>query len=165
MKLVRTFSLVLALAGASTVYADPPAAKAPADKKAPDKAAPAPSAPSTPAPAPSKKVMSAADAAKAEKFTTEFGDAIVKNKAACPKMGAAMNVVIDKHQAWLRTVGDQEPPPASKEKMKAREADMTSAIQPCLQDNDVKAAIQRFIAIGKEGGAGKSAPPPPPAKK
>lgn len=166
MKLVRTFSLVLALAGASTVYADPP--KAPPAKAAPDKAAPAPDKAAPPAKS-GKPEMNAAEVAKLEKFTTDFSDAIVKNKAACPKMGASINSVIDKHEAWLKTAMQKEPPQSYKDKTKAREAEMKTAVEACMQDKDVQAAVQRFFAIAtaaaKADKGAPTTPPPPPAKK
>ena len=87
MKLLRSFTLIAALAGASTVYADTPA-KAPAgDKKAPDAKAP-------PAGGGDKKdagtEVSKADADEFYKFFEKFVQAIVDNKDNCEKMAGAM---------------------------------------------------------------------------
>jgi hypothetical protein len=154
MKLVRTLSMFLALAGASTVYADTPTKAPPADKKAP-----------------AKTEMSADEIKKTEEFFQAFYDAIVKNQDACPKMGPAINVVLDKHLPWLQKMQEagKEPPQATKDKMQAKQGDMMNAMLKCKDDKGVEAAMKRFMAVAtkkKDSTKTEAAPPPaPPAKK
>jgi hypothetical protein len=156
MKLVRTLSMIIALAGAATAFADTPPAKAPAEKKAPE---------------PKKEEISAADAAKAEKFWGDFVDAFVKNQDSCPKMAAAVNAVITANEAFLMKMAEsgKEPPASLKEKMQKRQGEMMSAAMKCKDDKDLAAALQRFAAMDAKRKAGASKPadktPPPPAKK
>jgi hypothetical protein len=145
MKLVRTLSMFIALAGASTVYAQAPS-KAPAEKKAP-----------------AKEEMTPAEVKKAEAFFQEFYDAIMKNKDACPKMGAAINVVFDKHLPWLEKVAGKEMPQASKDKLQAKQGEMMGAVMTCKDDKSVQAAMQRFMTVAMKKKAESA--PPPPAKK
>jgi hypothetical protein len=168
MKLVRTLSMFIALAGASTVYAQAP--KAPAEKKAPaaDKApAKAPEkAPDKAAP-PAKEEMSPADVKKAEAFFDEFFDAVMKNQDACPKMATAINATLDKHQKWLETVlaTGKDVPQTTKDKMQKKQQEMMGGMMKCKDDKDVGAAFQRFVGMMMKkkdiGGATST----PPAKK
>lgn len=153
MKLVRTLSMIVALAGASTVHAQAPEKKAPApEKKAPEKAAP-------------KEELSPADVKKAEAFFEEFFNAVVKNQDACPKMAPAINGVIDKHEAWLKKTmaSGKDMPQASKDKIQKRQGEMMGGVLKCKDDKDVQAAFQRFGALMMSAKKGGSAPPP--AKK
>jgi len=154
MKLVRTFSMIIALAGASTVYADTPA-KAPVEKKAPDKA-------------PAKEEISAADAAKVEKFFNDFVDAIVKNQDACPKMAGAINTLLKDNEAWIVKMADtgKDLPPAVKGKLQKRQGEMMTGVMKCKDDKDVNAAMQRFASLGaKKKAAAPEKAAPPPMKK
>jgi hypothetical protein len=167
MKLVRTLSMIIALAGASTVHAQAPAktpapapakAPAPAEKKAPDKPA-------------AKEELSPAEVQKAEKFFDELYNAVVKNQDACPKMATALNAVLDKHQDWLKKMVDsgKDLPQASKDRMQKKQADLGNGIMKCKDDKAVVAAMQRFmtIATAKKADQGPAPAPaaPPPAKK
>ena len=147
MKLVSKLSLILALAGASTVYADTAPAKAPAKAPAPaDKKAPPPAA----APAEPKKPMATPEEIKkVEAFFDDFVGAIVKNADACPKMGPAVNAVIDKHEAFLKKMAetDKDVPQATKDKMASKQNDIMNAIMKCKDDKGVVAAFDRFTKI------------------
>ena len=151
MKLVRTLSMFLALAGATTAYAQTPAPKAPAEKKAPQ--------------ADKKGEMSPAEVAKAEKFFDDFFNAIVKNQDACPKMATAINTLLDKHGAWLKQMAEsgKDLPASSKDKLQKKQGEMSAAMQKCLGDEGVKTAMQRFMTIALS--AKKPEAAPPPAKK
>ena len=146
MKLVRTASLIIALAGATTVYADTPQ-KAPADKKAPD--AKAPPAKDAPAPAPAKEEISAADAQKVLDFFNKFADAIIANKDSCPKMAVAINGVIDSNKAFIEQANkmkaeNKKLPKAVEDKMGARMKEFLPIVMKCKDDKDVAAAMQRM---------------------
>jgi hypothetical protein len=110
---------------------------------------------------PAKPIASAEETAKAEKFFNEFADAIVKNQDACPKMGKAINGLIDANEAWLVKMAatDKELPQAAKDRIQKRQTEMISAVMKCKDDKDVTAAFQRFINISMKKA------PPPPAKK
>ena len=158
MKLVRTLSLLVALAGASTVHAQAPG-KAPAEKKAPeaDKKAPA------------GNELSPADVQKAEKFFDELYSAVMKNQTACPKLATAVSGVLDKHQDWLKKTVEsgKDMPQASRDKLQKKQSDMAAGLAKCKDDKDVQAAMQRFMAIltaGKKP-AEKTETAPAPAKK
>jgi hypothetical protein len=139
MKLVRTLTLFIALAGASTVHAQ--AKKAPekaekAPEKAPEKAAPA-------------EELSPADVKKAEAFFEEFYNAVTKNQDACPKMATAINALFDKHEKWLRQVmaSGKDMPQASKDRIQKRQGELMGGVMKCKDDKDVQAAFQRFASI------------------
>jgi hypothetical protein len=161
MKLVRTLSMIIALAGASTVYADTPPKAAPAEKKAPDKAADKP--------AEKKPELSPADVKKAEAFFDEFYNAVMKNTEACPKMAVAINGVIDKHEKWLKETmaSGKDMPQASKDKLQKRQQEMMNGVMKCKDDKDVQAAFQRFASImmAKKTETSGPAPSTPPATK
>jgi hypothetical protein len=154
MKLVRTLSMIIALAGASTALADTPAkapAPAPAEKKAPDKA-------------PAKEELGKADVEKVEKFFDEFYNAVVKNQDACPKMATAINTLLDKNEAWLKKMAEsgKDMPQASKDKMQKKMQDMMNGMMKCKDDKGVQASMQRFMTIAASK---KAEPAPAPAKK
>ena len=157
MKLVRTVLMIIALAGASTVYAQTPAKTPPAEKKAPEKA-------------PAKEELSPAEVTKAEAFFEEFYSAVVKNQDACPKMATAINALIDKHEKWLKEVlaTGKDMPQASKDKLQKRQQELMAGVMKCKDDKDVQASFQRFVGImmsKKKTDAPAQAPAPPPAKK
>jgi hypothetical protein len=155
--------MIIALAGASTVYADTPPPKAPAEKKAPEKTADKP--------ADKKEQFSAEEAKKAEKIMDDFFDALVKNQDNCPKMATAIIAVLDPNEAWLTKLAEsgKEPPPALKEKTKKRQGEVINAVMKCKDDKDVNAAFQRFAGIGMKKKAaektGTDKPSAPPTKK
>jgi hypothetical protein len=161
MKLARTLSLLVALAGASTVHAQAPA-KAPAEKKAPeaDKKAP-----------PAGNDLSPADVQKAEKFFDELYTAVMKNQAACPKLATAVNGLLDKHGDWLKKTVEsgKDMPQASRDKLQKKQNEMQGGLAKCKDDKDVQAAMQRFMAIlmppKKSAEKTDAAPAPAPAKK
>jgi hypothetical protein len=153
MKLVRTFTMIIALAGASTVYAQAPKAPATPEKKAPeaDKKAPADK--------PAKEELSKAEVEKAEKFFNDFYDAVMKNQDACPKMATAINALLDKHGDWLKKMAEsgKDMPQASKDKMQKKQTEMMGGMTKCKDDKDVQAAMQRFVSIAMSA---KKSPPP-----
>lgn len=159
MKLVRTLSMFLALAGATTAYAQT-APKAPAEKKAPeaDKKAPPP-------PSDKKAELTPAEVAKAEKFFDEFFNAVVKNQDACPKMATAINALLDKYGDWLKQMAEsgKDMPQSSKDKMQKKQNEMGTAMQKCLADEGVKTAMQRFMTIAMSAKKPAPAPAPPAA--
>lgn len=147
MKLARTFTLILALAGASTALADTPAKAPPAGEKKAE---------------PPKAELSAADVAKVEKFFNEFVDAIVKNQDSCPKMATAINSVFTANEAWLSKLADsgKDLPESAKERMAKRNGEMMGAAMKCKDDKDVNTAMMRFTSLG----AKKKKAPEPNAK-
>ena len=152
MKLVRTLSMIIALAGASTALADTPAkAPAPTEKKAPDKA-------------PAANEFTKAEVEKAEKFFDDFYTAVVKNQDACPKMATAINTLLDKNEAWLKKMAEsgKDMPQSSKDKMQKKMQEMSTAMMKCKDDKAVQASMQRFMTIAA---AKKAEPAPAPAKK
>jgi hypothetical protein len=171
MKLVRTATLIIALAGATTVYAQAPQ-KAPAEKKAPDAKAPADKA----AP-PAKEEISAAEAQKVLDFFNKFADAIVANKDSCPKMAVAINGVIDTNKAFIEQANKMKAdgkklPKAVEDKMGARMKEFLPMVMKCKDDKDVAAAMQRMDKPDAKPAApapapkkDAAAPAPAPAKK
>ena len=166
MKLVRTLSMFIALAAASTtVHADTPAKTAPAKAPEADKKAPAPA----------KEELGKADVERAEKFFDEFLNAVVKNQDACPKMATAVNGVFDKHQAWLVKMAEsgKDIPQSSKDKLQKKQGELMNAVMKCKDDKGVQAALQRFMMLGAKKKSAEAAPPAaaaptpaaPPAKK
>jgi hypothetical protein len=115
------------------------------------------------APAPKTEEISAADAAKLEKFVDAWIDVMVKNTADCPKMGKGMNALLDTHEAWLTKIAEsgKEVPPAMKEKFKKKGGDMMNALMKCKDDKTVTGAMERFGAIDKKR---KKAPESKPAE-
>jgi hypothetical protein len=167
MKLVRTLSMIIALAGASTALADTPPAKAPApaptEKKA-DK--PADKAPA-PAPTPAKQEFTKAEVEKIEKFFSDFYDAVTKNQDACPKMATAINALFDKHQDWLKKLMEsgKDLPQASKDKMQKKQQDLFQGVMKCKDDKGVEAAMQRFMTMAAGKKKTDTAAPAPAPKK
>jgi hypothetical protein len=159
MKLVRTLSMIIALAGASTALADTPPAKAPAptEKKA-DKPAD-----KAPAPAPAKQEFTKAEVDKIEKFFSDFYDAVTKNQDACPKMAIAINALFDKNQDWLKKMMEsgKDLPQASKDKMQKQQQDLFQGVMKCKDDKGVEAAMQRFMAMATAKKKVDTAAPPP----
>src|SRR5207245_523838 len=94
MKLLRSLSIIIMLA--STAVADPK---------------------------PPRPEIAADDAKKAEAFFNEFYSAVMANQAACPKMGPAINKVIDKYLALLLKLADsgKEMPQAVKDRMERKQ--------------------------------------------
>lgn len=135
MKLFATLSLLIALASASPLLADAPAAKPPADKKAP--------------PAEKKPMATPDEIKKAEVFFDDLYNAVVKNQDACPKMGPAVNGVLDKHEAFLRKMvdADKDVPQATKDKWAKKQTDMAAGVMKCKDDKGVMAAFQRFTTL------------------
>lgn len=155
MKLVRTFSMLIALAGASTAaFADTKAPAKPADK--------------APATAP-KAEVSAAEAAEVLAFFNKFADAIVVNKDSCPKMATAINGVIDTNAAFIKKANEMKAsgkklPKETEDKMQARMKDMMPAAMKCKDDAGVAAALKRMDDPSAKA-APAPAPTPAPAKK
>ena len=108
MKLVRTFTMITALAGATLAYADtkPPTPAPAADKKAPP-----------PAAAPE---VSQADAEKFLVFFNKLVDTVVANKDDCTKLAAGINGVIDGNKDMIAKANEAKA--AGKKLPKALEA-------------------------------------------
>jgi hypothetical protein len=142
MKLVRTLSLIIALAGASTVHADTPPAKAPA-----------------------RPELSKGEVAKAEAFVDDFHKASTQNKDACPKMGPALKVVFDKHLDWMKKMAEsgKEMPKADRDRLRKKQEEAVVAVFKCKDDQGVIAEMQRFKEVLMKKKDAKSEPPP--AKK
>ncbi|MBX3156982.1 MAG: hypothetical protein KF773_13490 [Deltaproteobacteria bacterium] len=163
MRHLRKLSVIIVVLLAPIAAAQPPAKKEPAPSQA---------QPQTPSPqTPAKAMATPEESAQAEKFFNDFADAVVKNQSSCPKMGAAINKLIDKNEAWLMKMAetDKELPQASKDKIQKRQTEMMDAVMKCKDDKDVTAAFQRFATIamkkqppGATGGAGAGAGKTPP---
>ncbi len=148
MKLVRTLSMILALAGAATVHAQPKAP--PAEKQAP-----------------AREELGKADADKVEKFFGELHAAVIKQKDACPKMGPAINAVLDKHLAWVQKLAEtgKDMPQASKDRMQKKQDELGAALMKCQDDLGVQRAWERLMSAVKKKKAEPAPAAPPPAKK
>ena len=159
MKLVRTLSMIIALAGASTALADTPPAKAPAPAPTEKKA----DKPADKAPAPAKPEFAKEEVDKIEKFFGELFDAVTKNQDACPKMATALNTLIDKNQDWVKKLLEtgKDLPKASKDKMQKKQLELGQGMAKCKDDKGVEAAIQRFMALGAAKRKADTAAPPP----
>jgi hypothetical protein len=151
MQLVRTLSMILALAGASTVHAQ--------TKPPPEKAAPA------------REELGKADADRVEKFLGELHAAAVKHQDACPKMATALGAVLDKHLRAVQKLAEsgKDMPQAAKDRSKKKLEELSAALAKCQDDKGVQSAWLRLMsAVGKKK---KDAPAPaeiaapPPAKK
>jgi hypothetical protein len=107
--------------------------------------------------------ISAADAAKLEKFVDAWVDAMTKNQSDCPKMGKAMSALLDTHEAWLTKIAEsgKAVPPAMKEKFKKKGGDMMDALTKCKDDKTVTGAMERFGAIDKKRKKAPEAKPEP----
>jgi hypothetical protein len=161
MKLVRTFSMIIALAGATTAFAD----TKPADKKAPEAK---PEAKKDAPPAPPAQEISAAEAEKVLAFFKQFSAAIIANKDSCPKMAVAINGVIDKNKDFIAKANAMKAegkklPKATEEKMGEEMKAMIPAVMKCKDDKDVNAAMQRMEKGGDKAPAAKSEPKTAPA--
>jgi hypothetical protein len=164
MKLLRSFTIIAALAGASTVYAE--------DKKA---APPAAKAPDTKAGAGDKKdagtEVSKAEAEEFYKFFEKFVDAIVANKDNCEKMAGAINGVIDSNMALVKKANEAKAagkklPKEMEQKMMEKVKVMMPGMQKCGTDKKVQDALKRMDAGEKKADAKASEKPAaPPAKK
>ena len=155
MKLLATITLLGALA-ASPVLADTPPAKAPPAKAPPAKAPPAEKkAPPADKPADAKPVVTPEELKKAEAFFDDLHGAVVKNQDACPKMGPAVNAVLDKHAVFIKQMvaSDKDVPQATKDKWEKKQTDMAAGVMKCKDDKGVMSAFQRFTTM--------TAPPPP----
>ena len=144
MKLVCTLSMLIALAGASTIHAQ--ATKVPAEKKAPEKV------PEKAAPAP-KEELSPAEIKKVKAFFDELTEVIVKSKAPCSKVAAGINTTLDKHQESLKKILEsrKEVPQVWTDKRQESLFAMAEAIITfCRDDKDVRAATQRFDNLMKK---------------
>jgi hypothetical protein len=107
-------------------------------------------APPPPAPEPKRVEISKAEGEKFLVFFNKMVDAIVQNKEDCPKMAAAITVVVDTNQAVIKKANDAKAagkklPKAIEDKMMARIKDeMMPAMQKCGGDADVQVAMNRM---------------------
>lgn len=153
MRILRSFTIIAALAGASTALAEPKQKEAPAK------------APAKEAKPPPKAEVTAAEAERFLGFFNKFVDTVVATKDDCPKMATAMNKLIDKNQPIIRMAtrakaAGKDLPAATKEKMMGRAMkELVPAMQKCGADPKVQAALKR---IEDEPAPAKA---PPPAKK
>jgi len=86
---------------------------------------------------------------RAEAFFDDLHGAVVKNQDACPKMGPAINAVLDKHAEFIRKMveSDKDVPQATKDKWAKKQNDMAAGVMKCKDDKGVSAAFQRFSTM------------------
>jgi len=121
MRALRTLTLLIALAGASTAHAD--------DKKG----------------AP----LSAAQAEQLLAFFNELVDQAVQHAADCKALAGAVDGVVDRHMStiqmtWAAKKAKQTVPKDVQEKMDRRAKEMVGALERCWNDDGVKKAFQRM---------------------
>ncbi|MGN6105212.1 MAG: hypothetical protein ACTHU0_08915 [Kofleriaceae bacterium] len=140
MKLVRTFSTILALASAPVAYAQAPAtpSKAPTEPKAPTKTTP-----------PKGEELSTADAEQVLSFVNQFADAVESGKDSCAKMATAINAVVDKNAPFLRKAKQLKNqgktlPKETETKMTTRTQEVIPVLMKCKDDKAVEAALMRM---------------------
>lgn len=155
MKILRSLTILAALAG--TAYADAPAPKTgPTADKAPAKPAPPPEA--------KKAEVDAKDVEKFLAFFNKFVDAVVAAKEDCGKMTGSVNTLIDANQDMIKKIqeakaANKDLPQAAKDKMMSRVKEMMPGMQKCGGDPNFQAAMKRM-----EGGK-TAAKAPAPTKK
>jgi hypothetical protein len=140
MKLLRNFTIIAALAGASIAVADTKAPPPAADKKAPDTKAGGKDA---------GQEISKADAEEFYKFFEKFVDAIVANKDNCEKMAGALNGVIDSNMALVKKANEAKTagkklPKEMEQKMMEKVKTMMPGMQKCGTDKKVQDALKRM---------------------
>lgn len=145
MKLALILSLLVAT---PALAADPPPAKAKEEKKAPPPAAkPAEDKPAADKPA-AKPVMSPQEAKLVEAFFDDLFAAVMKTQTDCPKMGPAINGVLDKHKGLFdKLSSDKDPPPALKAKMEKKQGEFVQALMKCTSDKGVTDALDRMTKM------------------
>jgi hypothetical protein len=121
MRALRILPLLIALAGASTAYAD-------AEKATP---------------------IAELDAEKMLVFFNELVDQAVKNKDDCLALSGGVNGVIDKHvttveMIWALKKAKKTLPRPVQEKMDKRGAELVGALRKCLDHAAVKNAFARM---------------------
>jgi hypothetical protein len=121
MRALRTFTLLIALAGASTAHAD-------AEQAPP---------------------MSEIHSEKLLAFFNELVDQTVKNAAECQALASAVDGVVNRHlntiqMMWATKKAKQKFPKDVQEKLDKRAVEMVSALRRCLDDDRVKAAFGRM---------------------
>lgn len=148
MSIIRTLTVMAALAAAPLAWADTPKA-APAEKKA-DKPADKPAAKPDDK-AGKKEPLSAATAERFMAFFDKLVDIVVTNKDDCTKMASAVNAHVDANQALLKEISDakaanKEPPAAMKDHVMQKTKDelQPAMMAKCSQDKGVMAAFNRI---------------------
>jgi hypothetical protein len=121
MRALRTFTLLIALAGASTAHADV--------EQAPP--------------------MSVVDSEKLLAFFNELVDHAVKNAADCQALASAVDGVVNRHlntiqMTWAARKAKKKIPEDVQEKMDRRAFEMVGALRRCWDDDRVKAAFKRM---------------------
>ena len=143
MSMIRTFTMFAALAASTAAYADKAADK-PAATKPADKAA-----------APSKTVLTDAEAQRFYAFFDKLVSVVVTNKDDCVKMAAGVNAHIDASAALLKDANDakaagKELPPAVKDKIAKKSTDelLPAMKAKCAGDKSVSDAFMRLKPPG-----------------
>lgn len=124
MRALRTFTLLIALAGASTAHAD-------AEKP--------------------ETSLSEARAERLLAFFNELVDHTVQHAADCPALATAVDGVVNRHintiqMTWEARRAKQTVPKDVQEKMDKRAPELVGALRRCWADARVKAAFQRMKA-------------------
>jgi hypothetical protein len=122
MRALRTVTLVIALAGASTAYAE--------EAKKP-----------TP--------MEATDVAKLLAFYNELVDHAVKHAAECAGLASALDGVVNRNMntiqmTWAAKKAKKIVPPEAQQQLDKREREMVGALRRCWSDDRVKAVFKRM---------------------
>jgi hypothetical protein len=120
MRALRTLTLLIALTGASTAYAE--------DKKEP---------------------LSAADAEKLLLFYNELVDHAVQSAADCAALATAVNGVVNRHMntlqmSWAAKKAKKVVPKDVQEKIDKRGPELVGALRKCLADKAVGEAFARM---------------------
>jgi hypothetical protein len=121
MRALRIFTLLIALAGASTAHAD-------AKKETP---------------------LSAVHAEQLLAFFNELVDHAVKNSADCQALATEVDGVVNRHintinMMWVARKSKQTVPKDVQEKLDRRALEMVDALRRCWDDDRVKAAFKRM---------------------
>jgi hypothetical protein len=123
MRALRTFTLLIALAGASTAHAD-------AEKET---------------------TLSESRVERLLAFYNELVDHSVKHAADCPALATAVDGVVNRHINTIQMMWDarrakQTVPKDVQEKMDKRAPELVGALRKCWADGRVKAAFGRMKA-------------------
>ncbi|HWU90064.1 MAG TPA: hypothetical protein VN253_22530 [Kofleriaceae bacterium] len=123
MRALRTATLLIALAGASTASADDPP--------------------------PKETPLSAVQTEKLLAFFDELVDQTVKNAADCRALATAVDGVVTRHHntlelSWWAKQAKKTLPREAQERIDKRALEMVGALQRCWNDDGVKAAFKRM---------------------
>jgi hypothetical protein len=129
MRALRTFTLLIALAGASTACADGKA-KAEAEAEA-------------------TRQISEVQSEKLLGLFNELVDHAVKHAADCPALATAADGVVNRNintiqMLWAAKKAKKAIPPDVQAKMDQRALELVGALRKCWDDDRVKAAFKRM---------------------